>query len=148
MSSDKERRRHSSSLENLTDLRAGGGGYQARGGQGQQGYHARFTDLAEMVCRVRQTTPERPTGFSSDLEEDWGEEVDSDPDSEDIISDPEEYMEEDESGFLSQPSTVRDDLLLHNSGLYSREQEDGRGAHWNSEHGSVQSSRAGSNASR
>ena len=134
MSSDKERRRHSSSLENLTDLRAGGG--SNRGGQGH-GYHARFTDLAEMVCRVRQTTPERPTGFSSEPE-DWGEEeVDSEPDSEDIISDPEDYMEEDESGFLSQPSTVRDDLLLHNSGLFR-----------NSEHGSAPSSRAGSNASR
>merc|ERR1711971_932171 len=39
----------------------------------------------------------------------WGE-MDSDPDSEDIISDPDDYMEEDESGFLSQPST-RGDLM-------------------------------------
>ena len=96
---------------------------------------------------MRQTTPERPLGFSSDPE-DWGEEVDSDPDSEDIISDPEDYMEEDESGFLSQPSTVRDELLLHHTGLYSRVEEDGRNFPRNSEHGSAPSSRAGSNASR
>merc|ERR1712108_79974 len=88
-----ERRRHSSSLESLHRL-SEVGNYTA-------GSYARFTDLAEMVCRGRGATPDRLADTDNDG---WGE-MDSDPDSEDIISDPDEYMEEDESGFLSQPST-------------------------------------------
>jgi len=90
-----ERRRHSSSLESLHRLSEVGTNYTA-------GSYARFTDLAEMVCRVRGATPDRLADTSDN--DGWGE-MDSDPDSEDIISDPDDYMEEDESGFLSQPST-------------------------------------------
>jgi len=91
------RRRHSSSLDSLQEERrrkqeeerrftdTGGGGY------------ARFTDLAEMVCRVRQATPER-LGEG----EEWEEEEDSEPNSSDILTDPEDFLGEDESGFLSQ----------------------------------------------
>jgi len=97
-----ERRRHSSSLESLHHL--------SEGVNNTAGSYARFTDLAEMVCRVRGATPDR----LADLENDgWGE-MDSDPDSEDIISDPEDYMEEDESGFLSHPST-REELMAMGS---------------------------------
>merc|ERR1711971_133356 len=74
------------------------------------GSYARFTDLAEMVCRVRGATPDRLADTDNDG---WGE-MDSDPDSEDIISDPDDYMEEDESGFLSQPST-RDEVMAMTS---------------------------------
>ena len=74
------------------------------------GSYARFTDLAEMVCRVRQTTPDR-----ANLPElDSPQMSDSDPDDSDIISDPEDYLEEAESGFISH--TGPDDLLLQNIG--------------------------------
>ena len=59
---------------------------------------ARFTDLAEMVCRVRQATPER-LGEGEEWEE---EEEESEPNSSDILTDPEDFLGEDESGFLSQ----------------------------------------------
>merc|ERR1712130_733138 len=91
-----ERRRHSSSLESLHRMPTEVGHYGSTAGS-----YARFTDLAEMVCRVRGATPDRLADTDNDG---WGE-MDSDPDSEDIISDPDDYMEEDESGFLSQPST-------------------------------------------
>jgi len=81
------------------------------------GSYARFTDLAEMVCRVRQTTPDR-----ANLPElDSPQMSDSDPDDSDIISDPEDYLEEAESGFISH--TGPDDLLLQNIGIYSNRQE-------------------------
>ena len=88
------------SLENLgTEYTRSGGSY------------ARFTDLAEMVCRVRQTTPDRH--HLPDL--DSPELSDTDPDDSDIISDPEDYMEEGESGFLSH-SGGPDELLLQHIG--------------------------------
>ena len=74
------------------------------------GSYARFTDLAEMVCRVRQSTPDRhnlPELDSPPMS-------DTDPDESDIISDPEDYMEEGESGFMSHGGP--DDLLLQNFG--------------------------------
>lgn len=77
------------------------------------GSYARFTDLAEMVCRVRQTTPDR-----HNLPElDSPQMSDTDPDDSDIISDPEDYMEEAESGFMSHGGP--DDLLLQHMGIYS-----------------------------
>jgi len=98
------------SLENL------GMEYSSRAG----GSYARFTDLAEMVCKVRQTTPDShhlPDMDSPQLS-------DTDPDDSDIISDPEEdYMEEAESGFLSH-SGGPDELLLQHMGLYSTPKHD------------------------
>jgi len=77
------------------------------------GSYARFTDLAEMVCRVRQSTPDR-----HNLPElDSPQMSDTDPDESDIISDPEDYMEEGESGFMSHGGP--DDLLLQNFGMFS-----------------------------
>lgn len=77
------------------------------------GSYARFTDLAEMVCRVRQTTPDR-----HNLPElDSPQMSDTDPDDSDIISDPEDYLEEAESGFMSHGGP--DDLLLQHMGIYS-----------------------------
>ena len=132
------------------------------------GSYARFTDLAEMVCRVRGSTPDRLADLDNDG---WGE-MDSDPDSEDIISDPDDYMEEDESGFLSQPSTRgdpmaitsfdREDLLVSMGlpgmaplGLASSSKRDSPSTHSPSVHSSAHTpsvrSRAGStqsNASR
>ena len=96
-----ERRRHSSSLESLHRM-------SEVGNYGTAGSYARFTDLAEMVCRVRGATPDRLADTDNDG---WGE-MDSDPDSEDIISDPDDYMEEDESGFLSQPSTREEVMAM------------------------------------
>ena len=56
--------------------------------------YARFTDLAEMVCRVRQVTPVRSETYGHlDLE--------TDPDESDIISDGDEELDEEESGFIS-----------------------------------------------
>jgi len=92
------------SLENL------GTEYSNRSG----GSYARFTDLAEMVCKVRQTTPDRH--HLPDM--DSPEMSDTDPDDSDIISDPEDYMEEAESGFLSH-SGGPDELLLQHIGLYN-----------------------------
>jgi len=98
-----ERRRHSSSLESLHRMPTEVGHYGSTAGS-----YARFTDLAEMVCRVRGATPDRLADTDNDG---WGE-MDSDPDSEDIISDPDDYMEEDESGFLSQPSTREEVMAM------------------------------------
>jgi len=79
-----------------------------RAGSGNTSY-ARFTDLAEMVCRVRQVTPDRTARGYRDTELDT--ELDTEPDSEpgesDIISEAEE-LEEGESGFIS--TTGPDDL--------------------------------------
>ena len=61
---------------------------------GQATSYARFTDLAEMVCRVRQVTPDRPGMVFQDME------LDTDPEESDILSEGEE-LEEGESGFIS-----------------------------------------------
>jgi len=112
VSSEKEKRR--GSLESISEhegVISGGG----RGRHPSQGY-ARFTDLAEMVCRVRQTTPDREALEFGLMSEDFVSE--SEPDSDDIISDPDEdedMMEEDESGFLSQAG--QEDFMLTNMGI-------------------------------
>jgi len=70
----------------------------------KHGGYARFTDLAEMVCRVRtEVTPDREHGHlgpdEMDLESD--PDLDTEPEESEIVSDPEEYLEEGESGFIS-----------------------------------------------
>ena len=53
-----------------------------------------------MVFRVRQVTPDNnPHHLDTDNMEDM--ELDYDPDESEIVSDPEEYLEEGESGFIS-----------------------------------------------
>ena len=74
---------------------------------------ARFTDLAEMVCRVRQVTPDRSPGAAHLAMVD-SMELDTDPDDSEIVSDPEEYLEEGESGFISH---MTDSELRHNNSL-------------------------------
>ena len=59
----------------------------------------RFTDLAEMVCRVRQTTPDRQiVPYKSVGEEDEEEEEfdnsETEPDDSDFLTDPENCIEE------------------------------------------------------
>lgn len=76
------------SLENL-DLTS----QSTSSGAGGTSY-ARFTDLAEMVCRVRQVTPVKSESYGHlDLE--------TDPEDSDIISDGDEELDEEESGFIS-----------------------------------------------
>ena len=58
-----------------------------------QGFFFRFTDLAEMVCRVRQTTPDRqivPYSAESDLSDN----SETEPDDSDFLTDPENCIEE------------------------------------------------------
>ena len=58
--------------------------------------YARFTDLAEMVCKVRTVTPDRQVLGYEDMQ------LESDPDESDILSEEEdEDLEEGESGFIS-----------------------------------------------
>ena len=82
---------------------------------------ARFTDLAEMVCRVRQVTPDRvEPGYSHDDDDDVYDdddmELETDPDESEIVSDPEEYLEEGESsGFVSQQT--EQDVLSPGGGV-------------------------------
>ena len=64
--------------------------------------YARFTDLAEMVCRVRTVTPDRSGLAYQDME------LDTDPDESDILSEGDE-LEEEESGFIS--NACPDDVL-------------------------------------
>ena len=61
----------------------------------------RFTDLAEMVCQVRQVTPDREWLLHDDINNDDDDQLDTEPDESEIVSDPEEYLEEGESGFIS-----------------------------------------------
>ena len=81
--------------------------------------YARFTDLAEMVCRVRGVTPERQRDFLSSAE--FGEsDLDTEPAESDILTDPEDEEEElgeDESGFLSQAGQDSELMMMHNVGL-------------------------------
>ena len=80
---------------------------------------ARFTDLAEMVCRVRQpVTPERDVRDRLLLED----ELDTEPDEEEIVSEEEEEdedMEEGESGFISHAADTGLNISLpgYSSGL-------------------------------
>jgi len=72
------------------------------------GNYARFTDLAEVVCRVRQSTPDRQFALEDSLEmidTDSQEDDDFNDDDSDLITDPEDYyLDEDmESGFISHP---------------------------------------------
>ena len=64
--------------------------------------YARFTDLAEMVCRVRQVTPVRSDLPGSALAEGYDHlDLETDPDDSDILSDGDEELDEEESGFIS-----------------------------------------------
>ena len=82
----QNRRRSLENLDLSSQTSASGAGAGATS-------YARFTDLAEMVCRVRQVTPVRPESYGHlDLE--------TDPDESDIISDGDEELDE-ESGFIS-----------------------------------------------
>lgn len=72
------------------------------------GNYARFTDLAEVVCRVRQSTPDRQFAMEDSLEmldTDSNEDDEFNDDDSDLITDPEDYyLDEDmESGFISHP---------------------------------------------
>merc|ERR1719322_376200 len=70
----------------------------------KHGGYARFTDLAEMVCRVRtEVTPDREHGHlgPDEMELESDPDLDTEPEESEIVSDPEEYLEEGESGFIS-----------------------------------------------
>jgi len=76
------------------------------------GNYARFTDLAEMVCRVRQSTPDRQmVPYNEDEYE-----SETEPDDSDLLTDPDDCIEEEdydddmESGFMSTPGNT--DLSL------------------------------------
>jgi len=64
------------------------------------GNYARFTDLAEMVCRVRQSTPDRQL-VPYEAADTYDSETE--PDDSDLLTDPEDCIEDDdlESGFIS-----------------------------------------------
>ena len=57
----------------------------------QHSFYCRFTDLAEMVCKVRHSTPDRQ--FNMDDSIDMGE-TDSDQEDSDLVTDPEDYYME------------------------------------------------------
>lgn len=64
--------------------------------------YARFTDLAEMVCRIRQATPDRQSLNPSREGEEADEASETEPEDSDLPTDPEdEYIEDMESGFIS-----------------------------------------------
>ena len=64
--------------------------------------YARFTDLAEMVCRVRQVTPVRSDLPGPGRAEGYDQlDLETDPDDSDILSDGDDELDEEESGFIS-----------------------------------------------
>merc|ERR1719481_583154 len=122
----KDRRRGSADIlfesHETTSVRVRHGSYS----------YSRFTDLAEMVCRVRDNTPERDLLGYSAANVDVGMEHEeeslslSDPDSEDILSDSDlidqDMDTEGESGFLSQltQSNQESDLFRHSQPSVAR----------------------------
>jgi len=121
ITSDKSSRR--GSLENLT---------LEKPVTGLHGNYARFTDLAEMVCRVRENTPDdrRMMPYLNDhsdgeyYEDEYGDEYGSEtePDDSDLLTDPDDddcYIDDDdlESGFNS----TGNDLLYNSSRISGRE---------------------------
>merc|ERR1712183_516533 len=64
--------------------------------------YARFTALAEMVCRVRQVTPVRSDLSGPGRAEGYDHlDLETDPDDSDILSEGDEELDEEESGFIS-----------------------------------------------
>ena len=57
----------------------------------QHSFYCRFTDLAEMVCKGRHSTPDRQFNMNDSI--DMGE-TDSDQEDSDLVTDPEDYYME------------------------------------------------------
>ena len=54
------------------------------------------------MCQVRQVTPDREWLHSNiNNDDDDDDQLDTEPDESEVVSDPEEYLEEGESGFIS-----------------------------------------------
>ena len=66
------------------------------------------------MCRVRQVTPDR-SPLAPHLAMVDSMELDSDPEESEIVSDPEEYLEEGESGFISHMTDT--EITRHNTSL-------------------------------